>query len=359
MNINPIKFLKEKLEFQAKMKKNKELEEVSRQIYAKLLINFPSFKLVNLSKEGENIYKCVGEFLFKKGNHLVKFTAIKEGNDVKINVENIKESLNNVVESYESSFNINDYLKENDSKFEEVLKEAINSKEFLTKTSNEFSGISRIIKFFFEENLTKKGNVTKEDLTNLVKSVFINENYLIDPSEMLEVIAKSKKEKDKLKEKKEVMFKREIPYDLVTDEGEVKKVKACVYSNVDSPKTADDIIVVFEGDNKEEVNFYNEYYALDNNIKGDILNKITKTASGTMTVPWGYLSPIIRLNKDFLPVDLEEGDVIEVDGFSLKLVNKKENVLSNGPEDEGSYWVFEIISGDKVKDKNKRKINNL
>jgi hypothetical protein len=357
MNINPIKFLKEKLEFQAKMKENKELEEVSRQIYSKLLVNFPSFKLVNLSKKSENNYECVGEFLFKKRNHLVKFAVIKDENEVKINVENIKESLNNVVESYESSFDINDYLKENDNKFDEVLREAMNSKEFLVKTSNEFSGISRIIKFFFEENLTKKGNVTKDDLRNLIKNVFINENYLIDPSEILEVIAKSKKEKDKLKEKKEVMFKREIPYDLVTDEGEVKKVKAFVYSRVDLPKTVDDIVVVFDGDNKEEVNFYNEYYALDNNIKGDILNKITKTASGTMVVPWGYLSPIIRLNKDFLPVDLEEGDVIEVDGFTLKLVNKKENVLSNGPEDEGSYWVFEIISGDKEKDK--QKINNL
>jgi hypothetical protein len=355
MNINPIKFLKEKLEFQAKMKENHELEEVSRQIYAKLLGNFPSFKLVSLSKKGENNYECVGEFLFKKRNHLVKFAVIKDENEIKINVENIKESLNNVVEPYESSFSVNEYLKENDSKFEEILKEVADSKEFLIKTSNEFSGIPKVIKFFFEETLTKKGNVTKEDLKNLVKNVFINENYLIDPSEILEVIAKTKK--DKLNEKKEVMFKREIPYDLITDEGEIKKVKASVYSNVSSPKTVDDIIVVFEGDNKEEINFYNEYYALDNNIKGDILNKITKTASGTMVVPWGFLSPIIRLNKDFLPVDLKEGDVIEVDGFSLKLVNKKENVLSDGPEDEGSYWVFEIISADKVKDK--RKINNL
>jgi len=359
MNINPIRFLKEKLVFQEKEKENIELSQVSRIIYNKILPNFPSFKLVDLVKKSETEFEGVGRFLFKRASHLVKFAVKKEDNEVKIDVDKIKETLDNVSESYPNEFSLSNYLKENENSLEEILKEVATSKEYLIKPDDEFKGIPRIIKFFFEETLTKKGNIEKDDLKKLINDIFINENYLVDPGEIKEVIAKSKKTP---KNKKIDMFKRELPYDLTTDEGEVKKVKAVVYSKKEQPESEDDISLVFEGEslNKDDLDFYNEYYAFDSRIKGDVLNKVKKVASGTISVPWGYLSPVIRLNKDFLPPDLEEGDVIEVDGFNLKLINKKENLLSTKPQDEGSYWVFEVVSSvseDKVKDK--KQINNL
>jgi hypothetical protein len=316
--------------------------------------------LVSFKEENDKIC-CVGKFMGNIKEHLVKFTALKKDANIEINLDNIKESIRKAEEEEKKDIEIGDveeiakdFIEKNKDKLKKLadkMKEIIEKNEDEKKFESfiDDSGFDTYVKNFLKMCFKEK-SITEEDVKRFIADYikYVDESTLDDILDYL----------DKFKvENSFTYFKRELLYHLKLDDGTFRTVKACVLykKNLDE----DNSILIFEDENGKEDEELNAYYALDKNIKRDVIEKIKKSASGTMTPSLGNMPQIFRLNSAFLPANLEVGDVIVVDGMHLKLVDKNENVISDTKGDHGSYWVFEQVFDVIPNTKPEIKLNTL
>lgn len=69
---------------------------------------------------------------------------------------------------------------------------------------------------------------------------------------------------------------------------------------------------------------------------------IEKKAQGFMQPPEMSVSPVLYINKAFLPQSLQVGSVLDIDGLRYRLISKSNNQNSKGPEDS-PQWCFEHV----------------
>ncbi|MEM3509491.1 MAG: hypothetical protein QXL51_00280 [Candidatus Aenigmatarchaeota archaeon] len=342
MFYDDLKQILEKSLFREIQARERENIELNRKVYEILLPVFPSFKLVKLEKVNNEKVNCLGYFENRDGKHLMKFSGLIRENKVEIDINSLQKALDDSSSSEKTRDiiipQVSEFLEQNKNKISEVVS-LINfllDQKKLSKVIDEVLGGYDLESIYLKNILSISGvKVSFSEMTRLVRDTYLNFDYLLDLDRMIELLKSLKEKILSFKKENDYFFKRELPYSLETYSGEIKQVKACVYyTNLNDPDSIDVYFTDTVGNPIPD----GEDYSANKVIKADIFEKIKKEAESGISVPFGYQTSTIRINKAFLPDNLEVGDVIVLDGITYKLVSKDENKLST--IGEGSYYVF-------------------
>lgn len=349
MYYDDLKQLVEKYLFKEAQAKEKEYSELSRKIYSQVMPHFPSFKLVNFKKEGEKL-SCLGYFENRYGKHLVNFFGkVNNDNDVEIPIEPIKNTLSKlpVEEPSIKEVQIGEIISKNKEKISSIVS-LFNSINFKCKY---FSILDDVLDYDLESTLIRNmllsfKAISEGDVIDIIKGTFLEMGYVVDLDKMIDLLQKVKEKFSSLPQRGKFM---KIPYDIPLIEGGTRRVMVHIYYD-DNLDDLDKMMVFFTNEKDEEISELVDY-SLDKTIKADIVTRIKKEAESGISVPLGYQPTSIRVNKAFLPCDLDVGDTIVLDGVKYKVINKDENKLST--IGEGSYFVLVPVfeDGGKKDDK--------
>ncbi|MEM4460594.1 MAG: hypothetical protein QXY70_00465 [Nanopusillaceae archaeon] len=342
MFYDDLKQILEKSLFREIQARERENIELNRKVYEILLPVFPSFKLVKLEKVNNEKINCLGYFENRNGKHLVKFSGLIKENKVEIDIDSLQKALDERGESNEKIEEviprISEFLKQNKSKINEIvfLINFLLDQKKLGKVIEEVLNSYDLESIYLKNILSISGvKVSFSEIVRLIKDTYENFDYLLDLDKMIKLLNNLKEKILSSKKENDYFFKRELLYPLETFSGEVKQVKASVYyTNLNDPDSIDVYFTDMQGNPiPNEVD-----YSTNKVIKADIFERIKKEAESGISVPFGYQTSTIRINKAFLPDNLEVGDIIVLDGITYKLISKDENKLST--IGEGSYYVF-------------------